>query len=121
LPCACIDSAYQAIKIIETEPLLGENLLEKAARFYLDLQKAGFDLLDFESQIIPIIIGDNEKTLAFAKGLFDAGLFVKAIRPPTVASGSSRIRLSITLGHKQKDLDKAIKIMSARGKAMGLI
>lgn len=64
-------------------------------------------MLPFESQIIPIIIGDNERAVCFSALLMEKGLLIKAIRPPTVPLGTARVRLSITLGMTQEALAKA--------------
>lgn len=56
------------------------------------------------SQIIPLILGDDERTMKVAQGLQDAGFDVRGIRPPTVPSGTSRLRISITLNVKMADI-----------------
>lgn len=56
------------------------------------------------SQILPIIIGAEEPCLKAAQGLFEQGFYVKAIRPPTVAKGTSRLRISLTALHTPKDI-----------------
>jgi len=57
-----------------------------------------------ESAIIPIIIGDARKTLEFSGKLKEKGFLVSAIRPPTVAIGKSRLRITITASHKKSNL-----------------
>lgn len=55
--------------------------------------------------IIPIIIGDNEKTVQVSRQLFDRGFFVSAIRPPTVPDGEARLRITLTSEHTKEDLE----------------
>lgn len=121
LPAVCAATGEKAIDIIQEEKVLGEELLKKAKMFYGKIQKAGFDLLPFESQVIPVMIGDNDKTLKFTQALLEEELFVKAIRPPTVPKGTSRVRLSITLAHTKEELEKALEIIVRVGRGMGII
>ncbi len=57
------------------------------------------------SQIVPVILGDNSKAVTLANHLFEQGLFVKAVRPPAVPENTSRLRLSITAIHTQSDIE----------------
>lgn len=63
-----------------------------------------------ESHIIPIIIGDNEKTLQVSEKLKSLGYYVPAIRPPTVPTGTSRLRISLTADCKLEDFEKVLSI-----------
>jgi 8-amino-7-oxononanoate synthase len=61
--------------------------------------------LDSHTAVQPLIIGANDATLAIAATLDRAGLWVPAIRPPTVPAGTSRLRISLSAAHSQADLD----------------
>jgi 8-amino-7-oxononanoate synthase len=93
-----------AVKLLETEPTLGKTLLARAERFRKLLNEAGFNTGNSRSQIVPVIIGDNETTMAIAANLKQKGIWVGAIRPPTVPAGTARLRFSITLAHTENDL-----------------
>ena len=98
LPPATIASNLEALKIIEKGDLthkLWENI-----NYFCNL----INFLHPQSAIIPIIIGENKKTLQIAEKLKEKGLLVCAIRPPTVAKGKARIRITITASHKKNDL-----------------
>lgn len=69
------------------------------------LQEMGFDLRGSISPIIPILIGDTKKTVAISQALWEKGLFVPAIRPPTVPQGQSRLRIVINAMHTRKEMD----------------
>jgi 8-amino-7-oxononanoate synthase len=62
------------------------------------LHAAGFDTGRSSTQIVPVLLGANERSLQFANLLCEAGFAVRAIRPPTVPAGTSRLRLSLTAG-----------------------
>ncbi len=81
-------------------------LLHRAAAFRVALQAEGFDTSGTASQIVPVILGDNEATLDAAEHLQRAGLAVRGIRPPTVAEGGSRLRLSLTTRISQEELSR---------------
>jgi 8-amino-7-oxononanoate synthase len=71
-------------------------LRENAGRFAAALRADGWNLSGSASQIVPVVTGGNQETMAAAGELQEKGFAVKAIRPPTVAEGQSRLRLSLT-------------------------
>ncbi len=78
-----------------------------------DLRARDFDLLRSESQIVPVVLGENEKAVAVAEQLRAAGFGVRAIRPPTVAPGTARLRISVTARHAEtvlRELAAAIEV-----------
>lgn len=78
-----------------------------------DLRSHDFDLLRSESQIVPVVLGENEKAVAVAEQLRAAGFGVRAIRPPTVAPGTARLRISVTARHSEsvlRELAAAIEV-----------
>ncbi len=62
--------------------------------------------VDSHTAVQPLIIGSNEATLAVAASLNDTGLWVPAIRPPTVPAGTSRLRISLSAAHSDADIDR---------------
>jgi 7-keto-8-aminopelargonate synthetase-like enzyme len=113
LPPASVAGSLKAIEILGEKNDLGGRLLEKAQSFHDLLQQDGFRLLPFQSQIIPVIVGENEKAVRLAEALCDEGLYVKAIRPPTVPRGTARLRLSVTLAHSPGDLRHAAEKLAS--------
>jgi 8-amino-7-oxononanoate synthase len=108
-PPAVIGAALGALDVLEASPNLGNVLQANADYFRSLLHDAGLDTLQSRSQIIPIVIGDNEKAVAASMKLREEGIIAAAIRPPTVPSGSARLRISITLAHYVDDLERAAK------------
>ncbi len=107
LPPAVVGSALGALKAVERIGDLGTRLLANASAFRRRLRDAGLDTGGSESQIVPVILGDNGRTLAVADRLRSAGILAAAIRPPTVPEGTARLRLSVTLAHTPEDLARA--------------
>ncbi|MFT4718492.1 MAG: 8-amino-7-oxononanoate synthase [Rickettsiales bacterium] len=98
LPPATLAGNLKALEIIEKKDLtkkLWENI-----NYFCSL----IDIENQQSAIIPIIIGDNAKTLKIAENLKDQGFLVSAIRPPTVAIGKSRLRITIGTSHTRGEL-----------------
>ena len=94
-----------ALNVVEHEPELREQTLVLAQILRRTLTEAGVDVPKGESQIIPIVLGDNERTVAAAEALQKDGFDVRAIRPPTVPEGTSRLRVSVNAKLHEADLD----------------
>lgn len=109
LPPAVIGAALGAMDVFEASPRLGRILQANSEYFRSMLHEGGLDTLKSESQIIPVVIGDNEKAVSASMKLREAGIICAAIRPPTVPEGSARLRISITLAHHVDDLERAAK------------
>ncbi|KFM19971.1 glycine C-acetyltransferase protein [Marine Group I thaumarchaeote SCGC AAA799-P11] len=73
------------------------------------LREIGFEI-NSESQIIPIIVGNEKSAMDFGKFLFDNGIFVQPIRYPTVPKNQARLRISVTAWLKDKDIERALEI-----------
>ena len=73
------------------------------------LKQIGFEI-NSESQIIPIIIGNEKSAMDFGKFLFDNGIFAQPIRYPTVPKNQARLRISVTAWLHDKDIDRALEI-----------
>jgi len=104
LPPPSVAAALAAIKRIQGDPGMGKRLLQLAHGFHERLKREGLRLSPFESQIIPVHIGENQLAMLAASRLRELGLVVTGIRPPTVPPGTARLRLSVTLAHTEEDL-----------------
>lgn len=98
------------------------TLLKRASGLDAALRKAGFKTAGSASQIVPVVLGSNEDTLQAAEILQQAGLAVRAIRPPTVPTGKSRLRLSLTARIKEEDLKRLVQCLVdwREGKTTGM-
>ena len=121
LPPAVCAATAAALDLIEKEPELRVRLWKNRTHFYEGLHSLGFDTLQSETPILPILISDSHKALKLAEALFDEGIFAPAIRPPTVPKGTSRIRMTVMATHAKADLDRALEVLGKTGKALGLI
>jgi glycine C-acetyltransferase len=91
-------------------------------RFFGDkLKRIGLTCRKPESQIIPIIIGSERIAVKFSNKLLDEGVFVQAVRYPTVQKGSARLRVSLTSSHNRHQLKSAIDSIESIGRKLKLI
>ena len=107
---ASAGASIKALEIIEKEPNLRIKLLENSKYLRDKLKLLGFDTLGSESQIIPVLTGAVARTMEIASQLMSRGIFAPAIRPPTVAEGRCRIRISLTSMHVKADIDNLIEV-----------
>lgn len=98
-------AVLSALEIIQKETKRRKNLQKNINYLQNELHKIGVETGQSSSQIIPVIIGDDFKVVEIANELYDKGFFVPAIRPPTVARGSSRLRISLQANHTKEQLD----------------
>lgn len=106
LPPAAAGAALAALDVCRDNPSMGKDLLRRAARFRDRLRRAGASTGASQSQIVPVMLRDNEQALRLAGALRESNIFCLAIRPPTVPAGGARIRFSVTLRHQETDLDQ---------------
>ena len=121
LPPAAAAAAMAAIEIIENEPERRKVLAEKASFLRKGLRNAGFETMNSVTQIIPVITGESEKAVEMMTELLDKGIFVQAIRPPTVIDGTARLRVTVTSEHSYEDLQYALDSFVEVGKKTGII
>ena len=106
-------AAEAALDVIETEPQRRARLWDNCDYFRGCCSQLRLDCGLSESYIVPVILGCPEKTMAVAAELFGQGFIVGAIRPPTVAPGSSRLRVSLMSEHSRDDIDGLVAALKA--------
>jgi 8-amino-7-oxononanoate synthase len=121
LPPPVLGAIAAALDIVTQEPERRRYLLTEAERFRHTLTQAGFDILGSETQIVPVLAGDNARTLRLAAQLRQRGLMAVALRPPTVPPGRSRVRFSLSAAHTSEDLAEARQAILEVGREMELI
>jgi len=114
LPPALAACDLAAIRLVKEEPHRRKKLLDLARYFRGELKGMGFDVKG-DSQIVPVIVGENEKTCEAAKKLQGRGYWVLPIRPPTVAENQARLRFSLTFNHDKEILQRLLKDISDAG------
>lgn len=113
--------ALEALSIIRREPEARKALAEKSTWFRNKLIDSGFNIPMNITPIIPLMVGDSGIAVRFSMLLFNEGVYIPAIRPPTVPDGTSRLRISIMATHTYEDLEFALKKIVCFGKELKLI
>ena len=121
LPAMQMAAAQAALRIIRTEPELRARLWANVRRLRGGLQGLGFDTMGSATPIVPVLIGDEETTIRFWRGLWDAGVFTTPAIPPSVPTGASIIRTSVNANHTDEQLDSLIAAFDRVGRALGLL
>ncbi|HUX62482.1 8-amino-7-oxononanoate synthase [Sulfuricella sp.] len=93
-----------SLQLIEGEAWRRERLLELIAGLRQGLKLRRWRLMDSTTPIQPVIIGANQETLAVSEALRERGIWVPAIRPPTVPKGEARLRISLSAAHTVEDV-----------------
>lgn len=106
LPPSVVAAAIAAIDIIESQPDYCVLPVRKARAF-----TSALGLPEAQSPIVPIVIGDEEKTLAASRLLMESGFLAAAIRPPSVPAGTARLRLTFTAQHPEEEIVRLAHIV----------
>ena len=109
LLCAAV---LAGLDIVADQPHRRKHVLELAEQLRVRLHAVGLKTGKSISQIVPVMIGPAAEALRVSRELFDRGLFVPAIRPPTVPRGTSRLRVSLCAGHTGDDVAKLADALS---------
>lgn len=112
-PPAMACALLKSIELIAAGDTLRAKLQANIARLRAGSKDLPWHLLDSNTAIQPLIIGDNEAALTLAAELAEHGLWVPAIRPPTVAKGTARLRIALSAAHSERDIDTLINALQA--------
>jgi 8-amino-7-oxononanoate synthase len=121
LPPASAAAAKAALEVIENEPERVRQLDDNYRCFAGKLRAAGFNLLNTETAIVPVICGSLENGVQLAHYCQQRGIFVQAIVAPVVPEGLARLRATVTAVHRPEDLDYCADVIIAGGQALGII
>ena len=108
LPPAVLAMVSAAIDILYREPERRASLWGNCRVLREGLSALGFSLGQSRSQILPLMVGEAERCMAFSDSLLEKGIFAQGIRPPTVPPGTSRLRLTLMATHGQEHIEKAL-------------
>jgi glycine C-acetyltransferase/8-amino-7-oxononanoate synthase len=119
LPPPAVAAALAALELVETRPRLVQKLAANSLALREALVAEGFDTRGGRTQIMPLVIGDAELAMRICEAALERGVFAQAIRPPTVAPGSSRLRLAVMATHREQELRDAARTLAQVARAAG--
>ena len=106
-------AAEAALKIIQKSQATARNIRNTANRFREQLERGGWQTHAFDSQIVPVIVGDPKDALELRNKLLEHGILVGAVRPPTVPQDSSRLRFSFHAGVGEEKVEEIITLLNS--------
>ena len=121
LPPASTAAALEAFNVIDDEPWRVADLHRIQALYTQGLKAQGWDTMDSTTCVVPVLVGDESKTMDLTRMLFDRNVFVCPIVPPAVPKGSDRLRTCLMATHTDEDVAVVLDAFAEAGKALGLI
>ncbi|MFP4010990.1 MAG: aminotransferase class I/II-fold pyridoxal phosphate-dependent enzyme [Spirochaetaceae bacterium] len=121
MPPANIAAVMKSLEIIEQEPERVTRLQEIAAKMIDGFSRMGYDVGTTETAVVPLIIGNNDKTFALWKHFYEHGVYVNPVISPAVPPNRALLRTSYMAIHEDKDLDRILEVAEEGGRKLGLI
>jgi 8-amino-7-oxononanoate synthase len=121
MPPANTATVAAALEVLKAEPERVTRLQAIGDKMRKGYKELGFNTGNSQSPIIPILIGDDQKTLFFWKALFTAGIYCNPVIPPAVAPNQSLLRTSYMATHTDAQLDRVLETFGKVGKELGIV
>ena len=118
---ASVAAAMAALEILEAEPERVDKLRQNSDYMRHGFRKLGFNIIDGQCAIVPVVIGDDQPTFVFWRKLYDAGVFTNAFISPGVPPGMAMLRTSFMSTHEKEHLDRILELFGEIGKELGII
>lgn len=106
-------AAIVALRLVHDADKARHTLLTHADQLRSGLRELGFEVPHGDSQILPVLIGENHRTMQLSANLLDRGVFVQGIRPPTVPEGTARLRLTPMANHRPEHIQGALEAFAS--------
>ncbi|MFV8225407.1 glycine C-acetyltransferase [Christiangramia aquimixticola] len=118
---AIVGASIKVFEMLENDDSLRKKLKENTAYFKKGIIDAGFEIIDGEAAIVPVMLHDAKVSQEMADKLLKEGIYVIGFFYPVVPKGKARIRVQLSAAHEKEHLDKAIAAFEKVGKEMGII
>lgn len=121
MPPAAAGAVLECLRIVQEEPEHLANLWKNARKMQKELRLLGYNTLNSQTPIIPLLIGDDYSAFAFAQKLYENGVFATPVVKPAVPDGCALLRTSYMAIHTDDDLDYVLEVLSKLGREFGII
>ncbi len=111
MPPALAQATLMSLKICRQQSWRRDKLKQLIAQFRSGAEQLGLSLMDSQTAIQPVLVGDNEMALKISQALQQQGILVTAIRPPTVPKGTARLRITFCAEHDEKDVQRLLSAL----------
>lgn len=118
---AIVGASIKVFELLEKGNTLKDKLMDNMAYFKKGIKSAGFDIIDGDAAIVPVMLYDAKLAQRMANMLLDEGIYVIGFFYPVVPKGKARIRVQLSAAHTKEQLDKAISAFMKVGKELGVI
>ncbi len=116
-----VDAVIQIIDMLSKDNSRAKKVMENADYFRNNIKKAGFDIVEGNSAIVPVMLYDTRLAQEFADKLLEEGIYVVGFFYPVVPKGKAGVRVQLSAAHTLEHLDKAINSFSKVGKELAII
>jgi len=116
-----VGASIKVFDLLENDNTLRNKLKENTSYFKQEMQKAGFDIIDGEAAIVPVMLYDAKLSQNMADALLEEGIYVIGFFYPVVPKEKARIRVQLSAAHTKEHLDKAIQAFIKVGKALEVL
>jgi len=120
-PPAMAAAARAALTLVQDEPERRDRLWQNRQHLCEGLMAMGYELPNSQSPILPLFLHDPQLAQDMSQKLLSAGVYVPAIRPPTVPKGTSRLRITVTSEHTAEHIEKVLSLFRKIGEQLGII
>tara|TARA_R110002074_G_scaffold197610_9_gene364914 strand:+ start:4314 stop:5507 length:1194 start_codon:yes stop_codon:yes gene_type:complete len=118
---AIVGASIKVFDMLENDTSLRDKLEENTAYFKKGIKKAGFDIVDGDSAIVPVMLYDAKLSQQMANKLLERGIYVIGFFYPVVPKGKARIRVQLSAAHSKAHIDTAIKAFTEVGKELKIV
>ena len=118
---AIVGASIKVFDLLKNDDSLRNTLKENTRYFKKGIVDAGFEIIDGDAAIVPVMLYDAKLAQTMADKLLEEGIYVIGFFYPVVPKGKARIRVQLSAAHKREHLDKAIAAFSKVGKELGII
>lgn len=118
---AIVGASIKVFDMLSKDTSLRDKVQENAKYFKKGMKEAGFDVIDGESAIVPVMLYDAKIAQTMADKLLEKGIYVIGFFYPVVPKDKARIRVQLSAAHTKEHLDKAIKAFTEVGKELGIV
>lgn len=108
MPAAVAEATRVSVRLAQTEDWRRQKLEDLTIRFQQGLNQLGIKPVDSTTPIQPIVLGESQRAIQVSEGLKQRGFWVTAIRPPTVAKGTARLRVTFSSDHQDVHIDRLL-------------
>ncbi|MFD0977311.1 glycine C-acetyltransferase [Salinimicrobium gaetbulicola] len=118
---AIVGASIKVFEMISKDDTLRNKVKENTKYFKKGMEDAGFDIIDGDSAIVPVMLYDAKLSQTMADKLLDEGIYVIGFFYPVVPKGKARIRVQLSAAHTREHLDKAIAAFTKVGKELEVV